>query len=232
MIIMKNDNELSIEEIKTAGENAIAEFQANTEKEIARIKTFTNNNFNELLTMIFRDCQDITEIEEYTEILKRRIENNLELKERLIYQRTLSKKDIIDENIIKMYIVYNMTLAAVWLTSADMLVFIKNFLIATLIEASTFDINLRYFASEYRKKQIANTLIVIDKNIESDKYNIGVFNKFHDIYIQELTQAVIKLFEINRNHHDGYKRIEKFLNDMQIEFLLDNNTIKRKIRKK
>ncbi len=231
---MKNENkyELSIEEIKKDAESTLNKFKLDVDNRIAKIAHFTYNNLNELLTMIFNDCKDLTELEEYTEILKNRIRNNLELKEKLLYQRTLTKKDIINENLIEMYLLYNAILVSVWLTSSDMLVFIKNFLILSGIGVSSFGINLKYFTSEYRKKQIASTITNLDREVELSKYNIEIFNKFHEIYIKELTFEIIKLCEINKNRHNGYERIEKFLNDMQIEFLLKDNTIKRKIRKK
>ena len=153
---------LSIEEVEKEANETVDKFKILVDDELIKVSHFKRANLDELLKMILEDCQDLSDIESYIDILKNRIDNNLKLKEKLLYQRDLTKKDIIYENIIKIYLIYNVMLSTVWVTSSDMLVFIKNFLIASLIGSSTFLINLNYFTSDKRKNQIDNTVNAID----------------------------------------------------------------------
>lgn len=227
-----DDFELSFEDIKKEANETLDKFELMVEEQIKRVSRFDRRNINQLFKMILDDCQDLSELEEYTQILLDRIQNNIYLKEKLAYQRTLTKKDIIDENIIKIYLIYNVMLGTVWVTSSDMLAFIRNFLISFLIGASTFGVNLKYFTSDYRKEQIDRAILELDKSIEINRYDVSTFNKFRQMYIKELTFEVKRLFELVKDRNDNYAKIEKFLSDVKIDFLLDDNSIKRKIRKK
>ena len=227
-----DDFELSFEDIKKEANETLDKFELTVEEQIKRVSRFDRRNINQLFKMILDDCQDLSELEEYTQILLDRIQNNIYLKEKLAYQRTLTKKDIIDENIIKIYLIYNVMLGTVWVTSSDMLAFIRNFLISFLIGASTFGVSLKYFTSDYRKEQIDRAILELDKSIEINRYDVSTFNKFRQMYIKELTFEVKRLFELVKDRNDNYAKIEKFLSDVKIDFLLNDNKIKRKIRKK
>ena len=227
------DNKIiSIEEVEKEANEALEKFKLFVDNELIKVSHFKRANLDELLKIILEDCQDLSDLELSIEKLKKRISQNQELKERLIYQRDLTKKDIVYENIIKIYLIYNIMLSTVWITSSDMLVFIKNFLIASAIGASTFWVNLDYFTSKRRKKQIDNTVMAIDKVVEINQYDIFTFNKFRSMYIDKLTFEVRKLFEIVKSKDHGYEKIEKFLDDLHIEFLLNDKSIKRRIKKK
>ena len=227
------DNKIiSIEEVEKEANEALEEFKLFVDNELIKVSHFKRANLDELLKIILEDCQDLSDLELSIEKLKKRISQNQELKERLLYQRDLTKKDIVYENIIKIYLIYNIMLSTVWITSSDMLVFIKNFLIALAIGTSTFWVNLDYFTSERRKKQIDNTVMAIDKVVEINQYDIFTFNTFRSIYIDKLTFEVRKLFEIVKSKDHGYEKIEKFLDDLHIEFLLNDKSITRRIKKK
>ena len=180
--------------------------------------------------MILDNCQDLTDLEYYTDILRKRIYENGLLKEKLLYQKGLSAKDIIYENIIKIYLIYNIMLATVWVSSSDMLVFIRTLLISFMIGASTFWANLKYFTSPIRKKQIDNTVIHLDRMNKINLYDISVFNKFRSMYLNELRYEVGKLYEINQNNN--IDNINKILEGLKIDFLIDNKRNKSRIRKK
>ena len=227
-----NNEIISIEEVEKEANEALDAFKVLVEDDIKRVSHFKRANLDELLKMILVDCQDFSELESYVKIMENRIDYNLGLKEKLLYQKKLSKKDIIYENIVKIYLIYNIMLGTVWITSSDMLAFIRNFLITSLIGGSTFWINLKYFTSERRRIQIDNTIEAIDNVVEINQYDIQIFNRFRSMYISKLTYELNKLFDIVNINDYNYEKIKKLLNDLQIDFLLQNKSIKQKIKEK
>ncbi len=125
------------------------------------------------------------------------IENEM-LIDKFLYQKDLTKKDIIDENIMNIYLVSNGAFLFTWLLSQNSFDFLKNFLIITLIGITSFDINLRYFSSEKHKKQLEDNIKLLKNAIEINKYDITTFNKFRELYIKELSFEAQKLVEITK----------------------------------
>ena len=229
-----NDQSLNIINIKKEAEEIIIEFTDNVLKRIEEISKMTPKDLDKLLKIILDDCQDLSELEGYTNILKNRIIQNELLIDKYLYQKDLSKKDIIDANLINFIFLYNGTYLVTRIISSNVYEFIKNFIITILIEIATFDFNLEYFTSDSHKKELDNNIKELYKAIDINQYDIFTFNKFHDLYIKELTYAVKKLLEITKynSNDDNYKRIKKFLNGLKIDFLLEEEPIKTKIRKK
>lgn len=229
-----NNKILDLEEIKQDAEKNITEFNNSVIKRIEDISKFKKNDLDKLLKMILDDCQDLSELESYTNILKTRIIENEELIDKYLYQKELTKEDIIDANIIKIYLLYNGAYLVTRLSSPDIYEFIKNFLITIFIGIATFNISLDHFTSEKHKKELEKNIINLNKMIEINEYDIYTFNRFRELYIKELTYEVTKLIEITKynNEDDNYIRIKKFLDGLKIDFLLDEESVKAKTRRK
>ena len=82
------------------------------------------------------------------------------------------------------------------LLTPNVVEFIKSFIITILIEAFTFDANLKYFTSEKHKQELNDNIEYLNKTIEINKYDVYTFNRFSELYLKELTYEVRKLSEI------------------------------------
>ena len=232
-----NINNVSIEEAKKDAEKNLLEFKNIVDGEINDISKFTYADLDKLFQMIFENCQDLTELEMYTEILKKRINISQENKEKLMYQVNMTRKDIIDENLLNIFMIYNATALAVFLSTTNPIEFIKRFIIVGIIGITSFDLNARYFSSDYRKKKVNKTLKEIDKYVELSKNDVETINKFREMYIKELNYSVNKLFEVidKNNGNDIQKnhlRIIKLLKDIDIESFIDDANLKAKVKSK
>lgn len=230
-----NDNQtLDFEEIKKDAEENIVEFNNNVIKRIEEISKFTPNDLDKLLRFIFDDCQDLAELEGYTNILRNKIMENEMLIDKYLYQKDLTKNDIVDANLINFFLLYNGAYLITRLASPNVLEFIKNFLVTMLIGGITFYINLNYFTSEEHKQQLIENTNYLNRAIEINKYDINTFSIFRKLYIKELSYEVKKLLEITKynSEDDNYQRIKKFLNGLKIDFLLKEEPLKTKIRRK
>lgn len=232
-----NINNVSIEEAKKDAEKNLLEFKNIVDGEINDISKFTYDDLDKLFQMIFENCQDLTELEMYTEILKKRINISQENKEKLMYQVNMTKKDIINENMLNIFMIYNATALAVFLSTTNPIEFIKRFIIVGIIGITSFDLNARYFSSDYRKKKVNKTLEEIDKYVELSKNDVETINKFREMYIKELNYSVNKLFEVidKNNGNDIQKnhlKILKLLKDIDIESFIDDTNLKAKVRSK
>lgn len=232
-----NINNVSIEEAKKDAEKNLLEFKNIVDGEINDISKFTYADLDKLFQMIFENCQDLTELEMYREILKKRIYISQENKEKLMYQANMTRKDIINENMLNIFMIYNATALAVFLSTTNPIEFIKRFIIVGIIGITSFDLNARYFSSDYRKKKVNKTLEEIDKYVELSKNDVETINKFREMYIKELNYSVNKLFEVidKNNGNDIQKnhlKILKLLKDIDIESFIDDANLKAKVKSK
>lgn len=203
-------------------------------KEIEYISKFTYDNFDELLKMIFENCSDISELDSYIEFLQKGIIKSNNTIERMKYQRKLTKKDIVEENMFNIFGVYGAIVVSSSLSTTDPINFAKTFLILSLIGITSFKINLDYFTSDYRKQQIDNYLLTLNHGIENDRFNIRVLLKMKEMCTKELKYEVIKLYEIVKNNNknaENYKKIDEFLKGINVEFTLEDIKTKRKNKK-
>lgn len=232
-----NINNVSIEEAKKDAEKNLLEFKNIVDSEINDISKFTYANLDELFQMIFENCQDLTELEMYTNVLKDKIYISQENKERLLYQSNLTRKDIIDENMFNIFMIYNAASLAIFLSTTNPIEFIKRFIIVGIIGITSFDLNARYFSSNYRKNKIKKTVEEIDKYVELSKNDVETINKFREMYIKELNYSVNKLFEVIDKNNDNdiqknHLKIIELLKDIDVESFIDDDKMKMKIRKK
>lgn len=188
------------------------------EKKQTQIAQFNHRGINQLLTIILDDISNFTSLEIDIAKAYNRIEENYDLRERLLYQKKLTRKDIIDENIIKIYLIYNLILATTWVTSADMLVFIKNFLICSSIGASTFLANLEYFTGDFHHQQIALKVVSIEEENAVYRREVGALEKVRDMYLELLRFETAKLYHIAKNKKYSYDGIDKLLKDLKMAF--------------
>ena len=227
------NNDIEFEEIKKEAEEIISEFDTEIANRIGEVSKFEYNDLNKLLKMIFSNCRDLLELKKYSDDLKDRIIENESLIDKYLYQKDLSKKDIIDANLYNFIILYNGTYLATRLLTPNVVEFIKSFIITILIEAFTFNANLKYFTSEKHKQELNDNIEYLNKTIEINKYDVYTFNRFSELYLKELTYEVRKLSEItNYNSEDvNYKRVQRLLYAMEIDFIL-KEPVKTKIKTK
>ena len=228
---MNNDTEF--EKIKKEADEIISEFASETANRIGEVSKFEYNDLNRLLKMIFSNCRDLLDLRKYSDDLKNKITQNELLIDKYLYQKDLSKKDIIDANLYNFIILYNGTYLVTRLLTPNVVEFIKSFIITILIEAFTFDANLKYFTSEKHKQELNDNIEYLNKTIEINKYDVYTFNRFSELYLKELTYEVRKLSEItNYNSEDvNYKKVQRLLYAMEIDFIL-KEPVKTKIRRK
>ena len=235
--MMQLNEEEDLEEIKIGDNESLTEFEKIVNKQIMDVSKFTALNLDTLIYLIFEDCQDLDELEKSIDIVRSRMVDSQERKAMLTYQTNMTKKEIIDENLLNIFLVYNATGVALLLTNPNPIEFIKKFLIIGLIGITSFDINARYFASEYRKKKIHANILKIDKYVEISKYDIQTLKQFRKMYIKELNYEVNKLFEIvddtdKTDIQQNHDRIIELLRDLNLEAFIDDENIKSKIKKK
>lgn len=228
---MNNDTEF--EKIKKEADEIISEFATEIANRIGEVSKFEYNDLNRLLKMIFSNCRDLLDLRKYSDDLKNKITQNELLIDKYLYQKDLSKKDIIDANLYNFIILYNGTYLVTRLLMPNVVEFIKSFIITILIEAFTFDANLKYFTSEKHKQELNDNIEYLNKTIEINKYDVYTFNRFSELYLKELTYEVRKLSEItNYNSEDvNYKRVQRLLYAMEIDFILEE-PVKTKIKTK
>ena len=193
---MENNYELDMAELERDSEEHLRMFAKAVEKELAVVSTFTEDDIDQLYRMIFENCKDISDLEIYTDAVREKIAKLVDFRERLKFQSRLTKKDIFDENLLNIFLMYNIATLGVWLTSSDPLNFIKKFIIVGIIGYMGYDLNARYFASDTRKEQARKTIEQIDQYVEISKHDIRTFNKFKEMYVDELNLEFVKLFEI------------------------------------
>lgn len=227
---IQNNELLEVEVEET--ERSMQEFAKIIQKDIEHINSFTYKNIDELIGMIFDNCQDISEIEYYISTLKDMMVKDYETKERLKYQQGLTKKDIIVNNIYPIYGVYTATVVASALFTNDPISLLQNFILLTTIQVFAFKVNLDYFTSERYKKKIAKKVKELTDERVVDNYNVQALNKFRDMCVSELKIQIAKLYEImqnSKNAQDVYNRISSFLQGMNIDFVLtDESALTRK----
>lgn len=173
-------------------------------------------------------------LDSYIEFLQKGIIKSNNTIERMKYQRKLTKKDIVEENMFNIFGVYGAIVVSSSLSTTDPINFAKTFLILSLIGITSFKINLDYFTSDYRKQQIDNYLLTLNHGIENDRFNIRVLLKMKEMCTKELKYEVIKLYEIVKNNNkndESYKKIDEFLKGINVEFTLEDIKTKRKNKK-
>ena len=198
------------------------------------VNSFDPSDVDELFSMIFENLKDLEDLEIALGIMKDKVMMSQDIKYRLNYQLHLTKKDIFEENLINIYLVYNAVVLGIWLTSPTVIEFLKRLLIVGIIGVASYDLNARYFASDNRKEKAKITIDEIDKYLEISRYDIGNINKFRDIYIETLKTELNKLAEIT---YDGQLDIErkmikmnKLLCELNLEYLLRDTKVKKRIK--
>ncbi len=221
-------------EIEKEKEEGFRLFSEITNKELETVNSFDPSDVDELFSMIFENLKDLEDLEIALGIMKDKVMMSQDIKYRLNYQLHLTKKDIFEENLINIYLVYNAVVLGIWLTSPTVIEFLKRLLIVGIIGVASYDLNARYFASDNRKEKAKITIDEIDKYLEISRYDIGNINKFRDIYIETLKTELNKLAEIT---YDGQLDIErkmikmnKLLCELNLEYLLRDTKVKKRIK--
>ena len=218
--------------MEQGNEYLIKSMEETIEKKRAQVALFNTKGTNQLLTIMLDDISKFDSLENDIAKVYNRIEENYDLREKLLYQKELTRKDIIDENIIKIYLMYNAILAATWVTSADMLVFIKNFLMCSGIGVSTFLANLKYFTGDFHHQLIVLKVASIEAENAAYHSNLIALEKARDMYLELLKFEAGKLYHIANNKKYSYDGIDKLFKDLKMAFLIPNMNSKKRIRRK
>ncbi len=219
---------LFMEEIKEDASKNLESFGTVVEEELAKVANFKADDLDELLEMILENCQGLVLLDGYKQQLKERIATSNELSDRLKYQKGLTKKDIIEQTAIEIYLVYVLTVVSNWLISPDMLIFLRNFIICMGILGSSFWINLSYFTSALRRKQADNTIAEIKRANAINRFDISTFVEFEKMYTDELLVEVNKLCELTQKNEE----VKKLLQERNIPYLMNNLSAMKRVRKK
>ena len=138
---------------KKDAEETMKKYKELVEKDLQQVSKFTNKDLDKLIKMIFDSCQDITEIEYYINVFKDLMIKDQIRKDKYIYQKELSKKDIFYNNIYTIYWMYALTSYISLSSSNNPITVIQNFVLLTTMQVLAFKINMDYFTSEHYKKK-------------------------------------------------------------------------------
>ena len=230
---LQNNSILVQEELET--KKTMQEFEKSIKEDLEKINSFTVNNIDELLSMIFDNCQDITEIEYYINTLKNLIIKDQYDKEKYMYQKDLTRKNIIDNNIYNIYGVYSATAIASMLFTNNPISLLQNFILITAIQVFAFKVNLDYFTSNTYKNKLNKRIKQIDESKDIDNYHVKVLYRFRDMCIDVLKIQVAKLYELmqsSKNNIDINERLLQLLNGMDIKFILEDKKVLTKKKNK
>lgn len=225
-----HNNNLLKEEIKNT-EKSIKDFEDEIKKDIEHLNNISSKNLDKLIKMIFDSCQEVTEVEYYIDKYKELMDKDYDKKEKLLYQREMTSKDVINANIYNIFGVYTATSLACSLFTSNPISFTQNYILLSAMQILAFKINLDYFTSNHYKNKIDKLVKQIDDSRIIDNYNLNALYKFHDMCIHKLELEVSKLYEIisKRKNIDVDTRINELLKGMNIEVILDNkNTLTKK----
>ena len=230
------ENKDRIKKRELEDEEMLALFAESIQERVSRIAEFTERDANTLRKMILDDLFDISDLELSIAHIEKTIDACRENQERLTYQMDLSKWDIIEQNIISIYLIYNAAVLGVWWTSPNGIEFMKRFLIVAIIGITSFDINLRYFTSDTRKKRASETIVKRGETIEFGNYAIETIRKSREMYIDELRVALAKLIEIGNYNNAKEINIDSkilgWIKELDLETPLKEEVTKLKVRKR
>ena len=186
--------------------------------------------------MILDNLVDLSDLELTEETIKHRIDTAGDGRSRLEYQLELTKEDIFTENFVTIYLLYHAAVLGVWLTSPDVIEFLKRMVVVGIISFMTYDLNARYFVSNRRKQKARETINLLNKYIKISRYDIETFSKFREIYIDELRVELNKLLEIsefdNNIENASTDKILEWIKELGIEPSLQEEVAKLKVRRR
>ena len=191
-------------------EEAIKSFSSMTEEELKKVENFTSNDIIELIKMMDENLKDLSDLEISIDSIRDKIASMNATKERLNYQKDMTRKDIFEENFVKIILMY--IVGSNLIITPDVIVFIKRIIVFGIIGFMSYDLNVRYFTSDYHKKKIKLTIEEIDKNVELCNFDIRNISKFKEMYINTFKIELQKYMEIaDNNPNIGGKEIDKIV---------------------
>lgn len=230
---MKEEKELLKEIEKESAEN-IKAFSEDVNKVLSEVSQYTEADIYSLYKIIQNNLKDLSDIEISTNAIKEKVANFMDAKERLNFQKDMTREDILEENYLKIYVLYIASAYLMW--TPDVIEFIKRIIIIGIIGFVSYDLNARYFTSERRKKKVKLALEEIDKYVEISKYDIATISKFREMYIEELQVELSKLVEIsdfdNKQIIKVNNRIIDMISELDLERDLEDEIKKLKIRRR
>ena len=232
---MNNKNEnVNFDESDREVEEFFKEFSLAVDKELNEVSKFTTRDVNLLLGMILENLKDLSDLELSIDTINYKISTSQDIRARLKYQLNMTKKDILEENLINIYLVYNAAALGIWLTSPNPIEFLKRFLIVGIIGIVSYDANARYFASNYRKQKSELIISEIEKNVDISRSDIRNINRFRDMYIETLKYELNKLSEININDQENIKKnndkMLRLIHELDLDYLLNDIKTKKRIK--
>lgn len=234
---MDDNKVIDFTEMKNEFEESFKTFLLMTDEEIEKSNNFTSKDINELLQLILENLKDVSDLDAATELIKHRIELSENAKARLDYQKDMTKKEIFEENLMNIILLYHAAGIGLWLTSPNGIEFLKRFIVVGLIGFLTYQINASYFASDYRKQKAKLTIDEIDKYVAISKYDIPNINRFREVYIETLKIELSKIYEIVENNPkitiktvNRILKINRLLNELNLEYIAEESKTKKKIK--
>ena len=227
-----DNNEVEFNEMDEAAAECFRLFEVAVSEELSMVETFKENDIERLYKLIFANLDDIEDLDMALDTLEYRVMLGQDLRQRLKYQIHLTKKDIFEENLINIYLLYNVAALGVWLTSPNAVEFLKRFVVVGIIGFVSYDLNARYFASEGRKQKAKITLEEIENYLGTSRYDINNINKFRDMYIEMLEVELCKLRDITLDIDNDKNRntMNKWLVELELDYLLEKPMIRKRIK--
>ena len=234
---MDDNKEIDFTEIQNEFEESFKIFLSMTDEEREKLNNFTSKDINKLLQLILENLKDVSDLDTSIETKKYRIESSEIAKERLNYQKDMTKKEIFGDNFINIILLYHAAGIGLWLTAPNGIEFLKRFIVTILIGFLTYQINASYFASDYRKQKAKLTIDEIDKFVAISKYDIPNINRFREVYIETLKIELSKIYEIVENNPkitiktiNRIRKIYRLLNELNLEYIVEESKTKKRIK--
>ena len=140
-----------------------------------------------------------------------------------MYQKDLTRKNIIDNNIYNIYGVYSATAIASMLFTNNPISLLQNFILITAIQVFAFKVNLDYFTSNTYKNKLNKRIKQIDESKDIDNYHVKVLYRFRDMCIDVLKIQVAKLYELMDGTQNGINKNDLKKNIAEVLRLLSQN---------
>ena len=231
---MSHDLEEQIKE----DSNSIKELEKIVDNNIRIINNCIDLTYEDIIIKMYENYRQVFALNGNIAEAKNIIDEALSEKTRLSNIKAITLNDVMEEISSKVMIIYMVASYATYLTSTDVLDFIKKYIIISLIGIGSFKINSDFFKSDFRKKKISSKISQIDEILLKNRYSIETMEKYRELFQKELEIEQEKLEELlprigdDEDYEDYIKRVFPYVENVEFIPVEDKEKSKVKVKKK
>ena len=223
-----NETKKKFENSKLEDEKTYQELSKTIDDNIEVISKMNASNCEDILVNMYENYYEVFALDNNIDELNNLNKELNEAKNSLINKQNITFDDILNEISDKIMTIYLLSCLGISITTTDALDFLKKYLIIGIIGLTSFDLNRRYFTSNFHKKKLASEVKEYDLSIESNEYTIEMLKKYRSLFQKQIDFERDKLNEVlpktivNESLEDYIKRV--FPSVTNVEFIpVDNN---------